>query len=387
MSQVTGTPKVTVEVASGNLQRQVQVLDGVAGIVGTSITKIGVITAIYSYEDAVSKGYTAIAEPFLNTQIEQFYNELAGNQKIWVMGVEDTMTLTQMATLTNANGAKKLLLAAQGEITILYLTRNPAVGYTMVAGHFLDKDVEDAVTISKTLAEYQKNINRPIRVLIDGRTNDLAVTPIDLTTSANTYVGVVLGRDYGKGVTIPIGAYALARACKYGSHIKIGNGQNGPLTATQIGIGAAKNLEDFYPEELDIFSNKGYIIPTHREGTAGYYFGVDNMAGADDFHILVHGRVIDKAQRIAVATATPLLETTVRVNADGTINDADAKYLENIVKQQLKSQLAGQVSDVDVNVPVDANIINTSTGGIEISVLPLGYLTWIKVTIGLTANI
>jgi hypothetical protein len=75
------------------------------------------------------------------------------------------------------------------------------------------------------------------------------------------------------------------------------------------------------------------------------------------------------------------------VNTDGNINDADAKHLENIVTQQLKAQLAGQVSDVDVNVPTDANIINTSTGGIEVKVLPLGYLTWIKVTIGLTANI
>lgn len=387
MSQGTGTPKVTVEVASGNLQRQVRVLDGVAGIVGTAGTKIGVVTAVYSYEDAVAKGYTTLNEPFLNAQIAQFYTELAGNQKLWIMGVEDTMTLTEIATLTNANGAKKLLLAARGEITMLYLTRNPEGSYIPVAGHFLDKDVEDAVTVSKTLVEYQKNINRPIRILIDGRTNDLSIEPIDLTTKENTYVGVVLGRDYALGSTIPIGAYALARACKFGSHIKIGNGQNGALTATRIGLGANKELEAFYPEELDNWSNKGYIIPTLREGTAGYYFGVDNMAGADDFHILVHGRVIDKAQRIAVATATPLLETTVRVNADGTINDADAKYLENIVKQQLKSQLAGQVSDVDVNVPVDANIINTSTGGIEVSVLPLGYFTWITVTIGLTSNI
>lgn len=387
MSQGTGTPKVTVEVANGNLQRQIQVVDGVAGIVGTAGTKIGVITVVFSYADAVAKGYTVLAEPFLNAQIEQFYTELAGNQKLWIMGVEDTMTLTQMATLTNANGAKKLLLAAQGEISLLYLTRNPAGSYAMVAGKFLDKDVEDAVLISKTLAEYQKNINRPIRILLDGRTNNLAIEPIDLTDSENTYVGVVLGRDYARGSAIPIGAYALARACKFGSHVKIGNGQNGPLTATRIGVGANKDLEAFYPEELDNLSTKGYIIPTRRDGAAGYYFGRDNMAGADDFRILVHGRIIDKAHRIVVATATPLLETTVRVNTDGTINEVDAKHLEDIVKQQLQSQLAGQVSDIDVNVPTDANIINTSTGGIEVKVLPLGYLTWIKVTIGLTANL
>lgn len=387
MAQGTGTPKVTVTVASGNLQRQVQVLDGVAGIVGTAGTKIGIITAVYSYEDAVAKGYSALNEPFLNAQISQFYNELAGNQKLWIMGVENTMTLTQMATLTNANGAKKLLLAAQGEITMLYLTRNPAGSYVPVANRFLDKDVEDAVTASKTLAQYQQNINKPIRILLDGRTNDLTVEPIDLTEFENTYVGVVLGRDYNRGSAIPIGALALARACKYGSHVKIGNGQNGALSISRIGVGAGKELEAFYPEELDNLSNKGYIIPTRRDGAAGYYFGRDNMSGADDFKILVHGRIVDKAQRIAVATATPLLETTVRVDANGLINSTDAKHLENEISQQLLSQMAGQISDIDVNVPTDVDIINTSTGEIEVNVLPLGYLTWLKVTIGLTSNI
>jgi hypothetical protein len=111
------------------------------------------------------------------------------------------------------------------------------------------------------------------------------------------------------------------------------------------------------------------------------------MATDDDFKILVHGRVIDKAQRVAVVTATPLLETDVRVNDDGTINATDAKDLEETILQQLRLKLAGQMSKVDVNVPTDVDIINTSTGGIEVKVLPLGYLTWIQVTIGLTANL
>ena len=388
MSQGTGTPKVTVGVATGNLLRQILVIDGVAGIVGTVATSglIGLVQQVYSYDDAVAKGYTVAAEPFLNAQIAQFYNELGGNQKLWVMGVEDTMTLTQMVTVSNVNGLKKLLLAAQGEITLPYITRKPAGSYAMEAGHFLDQDVEAAVIASKALAQYQQSINRPVRILIEGRTNDLSFAPYDLKAATNTYVGVVLGKDLSTGTAYPMGAVALARACKYGSHVKIGNGQNGALSVTSVKIGT-KAIEDYYPEELDAFSNKGYIIAHQRQGAAGYYFGVDNMAGADDFHILVNGRVIDKAQRIAVATATPLLETSVRVNTDGTINETDAKHLEDTIKQQLKAGLAGQVSDVDVNVPTDDNIIKTSTGVIEVKVLPLGYLTWLNITIGLTANL
>lgn len=384
MSQGTGTPKVTVLVAGGNLQRQVNVIDGVAGLVGTSYENIGEIQTVYNYDDAVAKGYTVADEPYLNDAIQQFYQELGGNQALMILGVEDTMTLTQMVTSTNANGLKKLLNAAQGQISVVGLVRKPASSYAPVAGHYLDKDVEDAVVASKALAQYQQSINKPVRLLIQGLTNDLTQTPFDVTSATNGYAGVVLGYDNNKpSGLVPI---ALARAVKYPSHIKLGNGQNGSLSVLGAKIGA-KTVEQYFQEELDGLSDKGYIIPTRRDGSAGYYFGRDNMASADDFNILVHGRVIDKAQRIAVATATPLLETSVRVNTDGTIDALDAKHLEDTIKAQLKNGLAGQVSDVDVNVPTDANIINTSTGGIEVKVLPLGYLTWLNVTIGLTANL
>lgn len=384
MSQGTGTPKVNVVVTNGNLQRQIQVLDGVAGLVGTSVSKIGEIVTVYNYDDAVAKGFTLVGEPFLNKAIQLFYQELGGNQALTILGVEDTMTLTQMVTSTNANGLKKLLNSAQGAITVVGLIRKPAGSYVPVVDRFLDKDVDDALLASKTLGQYQQSINKPVRMLIEGRTNDLDGVLFEPNTVENSFAGVVLGSDLSDGSGSV--ALALARAVKYPSHIKLGDGQNGALTIPQAYIGD-KAIEDYFPEELDAFANAGYIIMHRRDGAAGYYFGRDNMATADDFKILVHGRIVDKAQRVATATATPLLETTVRVNADGTINDADAKHLENTIKQQLQSQLKGQVSDIDVNVPTDADIINTSTGGIEVKVLPLGYLTWIKVTIGLTANL
>lgn len=384
MSQGTGTPKVTVAVATGNLQRQVQVLDGVAGIVGTSATKIGEIVTVYNYDDAVAKGYTVANEPFLNAAIQLFYQELGGNQALMILGVEDTMTLTQMATSTNTNGLKKLLLASQGDITIVGLIRKPSEAYTPAVDHFLDDDVEAALLASKTLAQYQQSINKPVRILIEGRVNDLTADLFEPNTAANGFAGVVLGSNLNDGSGAV--SLALARAVKYGSHVKLGNGQNGALTIPQAFIGD-KALEDFFPEELDAFADAGYIIMHRRDGSAGYFFGRDNMATDDDFRILVHGRIVDKAQRIAVATATPLLETTVRVDPDGKINATDAKHLENEISQQLLSQMAGQISDVDVNVPTDVDVVNTSTGEIEVKVLPLGYLTWLKVTIGLTANI
>lgn len=386
MTPGTGTPKVTVAVASGNLQREVQVLDGVAGVVGTSLTKIGVIETVFNYDDAVAKGYTVLAEPFLNAFIQLFYQELGGNQALRILGVEDTMTLTQMVTSTNANGLKKLLLSAQGAITMVGLVRDPAEAYTMVEDHFLDKDVEDALLAAKTLGQYQQNINKPVRMLIEGRVNDLTADLFDVKAVGNGFAGVVLGSDSSGVSSASAVALALARSVKFGSHVKIGNGQNGALSIPDAFIGT-KEVDAFFPEELDAFANAGYILMHRRDGSAGFYFARDNMATADDFKILVHGRVIDKAQRIAVTVLVPELETSVRLETDGRINAADAAHSEEAIIQAIKNLMAGQISNVDVHIPTDVNIINSSTQGVEISILPLGYKTWIKVIIGLTANL
>ncbi|AWG24820.1 DUF2586 family protein [Flavobacterium kingsejongi] len=386
MAQGTGTPGVTVAVTSGNLQRPVPVLDGIAGIMGTAYTvaNIGVVKTVYGYDDAVEKGYTPELEPFLNKQLREFYNELGGTQEVWVLGVEDTMLLKDMVSTTNANGLKKLLAVSRGRVNMPYICRKPDATYTPPVA-FLDKDVSDAVTASKALCQYQQKINQPIRLLIEGRVVDVDQANTFMpATASNTYVGVVLGGSLADGSAS--GSVALARAIKYGAHVKIGNGQNGALTITPVFIGD-RPLEEFFPEELDNLSDAGYIIFHHRDGAAGYYFGIDKMAGNDDFEILAYGRMMDKVQRIATATSMPFVETSVRMNPDGTINDADAQYLEDLIKTAILAGTEAQLSAVDVIIPTAQNIINTSTLSIQVKIQPLGYLTWINITMGLTTNL
>lgn len=386
MSQGTGTPKVITNITNSNLLRQVNITDGVAGIVATATTPtiIGVVKTVYSLDDAITKGYTLADEPFIYGILKEFYTELGGSQELWVLGVEDTMTMEQAVTSTNANGAKKLLTISQGRVNLVGVLRDPAADY--VAGNkFLDTDVEAAVTASKTLAQYQQSINRPVRFLIEGRVANSSTANTYLPNSAsNGYAGVVLGSTANTG-SASVGL-ALARAVKYQAHIKIGNGQNGALSITQAYIGSRK-LEEFTPSELDVLSDAGFIIMHIREGVSGFFFGRDSMASDDDFRILVHGRLIDKAQRIAALTSTPFIETALRVTDEGKVNETDAKYIEDTIKQQLQAAMSDQISDVDVLVPTDQDIVNTSTLDVQIKIQPLGYLTWIVVTLGLTNNL
>lgn len=377
-------PGVTINVTNGNLQQDIAVLDAVPALVATVKTAAleGVVKEVYSLSDAESKGYTLSAEPFMHRLLDEYYTELGGRQRLFVYGIAATMTMAQALTATNANGVQKLLRAAGGEINLIAIAREPDNEYEAGNG-FLDTDVQAAVTASKTLAEAWQSSNFPFRLFIEGRIADSSKTNnFRPTTATNGFVSVVLGGTASDGSAAV--SYALARASKYGAHIKLGSGENGALTATQIYVGTDK-LEDRL--DMETLHDDGFLTFMHRPGAAGYYFGRDNMCETGDYRILVHGRVIDKAQRITAQAYLPFVETSIRMNADGSVNASDAAYIEATLESAVRTNMSEQISGVKVNIPLKQDIINTSSIAIELKVQPLGYLTWITVTLGLATSL
>lgn len=377
-------PGVNVNVTNGNLLAAIPVLDAVPALIVTVNTSslVAALKEVYSLEDAESKGFTLEDEPFAHDLLDKYYTELAGKQRLFVFGISDEMTMASALSMNEANGITKMLREGRGEINLVAIARKPDEDYTPGTA-FLDSDVEAAVTASKAIAVAMQNANTPIRILIEGRVADASKTnsysPKD---AANGYAGVVLGgtsNDGSAAVTI-----ALARACKYGAHVKLGNGSNGSLSVPQIYIGTDK-LEDRV--DMETLHDAGFITFHHRPGSSGYFFGVDNMCAKDDYKILVNGRVIDKAQRIAVEAYQPYVEDGIKMEADGTINATEAKDIEGTLLQALRAAMGDQVSGIKVNVPLDQDVVNASNLAVELKVLPLGYLTWITVTLGLAAKL
>ena len=376
-----GFPGVSIEIQNGNLQSQINVLDSVPALVATANTAglIGVIKAVYSLSDAESKGYTLAAEPFIHGLLNVYYNELGGSQLLYIMGVAETATMTDVVTSTNASGLVKLL-NAQTSVNLVAIARKPVAGYNAGTA-FLDSDVSAAVTASKTLLAARQNLNTPVRLFIEGRVaNENTENAYSPNTATNGFASVVLGgtaADGSAAVTL-----ALARAVKYAAHIKLGSGQNGSLSATNIYIGT-KSID--LRTDMATLHDAGFLTFHKRAGISGYFFGRDNMCATDDFTILAHGRVIDKAQRIAAIAASPYIEDYLRLNADGTINDTDASDLENVIKTAIRSKMADQISDVKVVINTNQNLVTSSNLAISVSILPLAYMTWITITLGLTA--
>lgn len=377
-------PGVNVKVTNGNLQSQITVLDAVPALVATATTAdlIGKTQQVYSLADAESKGYTAESEAFIHGLLEEYYNELGGTQRLFVFGTAEAMTMAQALAPTADKGVVQLLRDAGGEINLVAIARRPGADYE--AGKaFLDTDVAAAVTACKSLCEAQQAANSPIRIMIEGRVADSTVAnEYKPNEATNGFAAVVLGGSKPDGSAAV--SVALARACKYGAHIKLGNGQNGALSISQVYIGTQRFEERV---DMETLHDAGFLTFMHRPGAAGYYFGRDNTCATDDYSILAHGRIIDKAQRVATRAYLPYIETDIRVETDGSVNASDAAYIEGILDAALRSSMDGQMSNVKVEVPLSQDIIGSSTLQVEVALQPLGYLTWITVTLGLAAQI
>jgi hypothetical protein len=378
---MSALPKVTVLFSDGNLLANAAVIDGIGAIVGTvqTLSLKGVVKTVYSLPDAEAQGYTATAEADMHRHLAEFYAQVGGNQELWVLGLDDTATMTDMLTDSNPDGAQKLIQAAGGKIRLLAVYRRPPIGYDASTA-FIDADVPTAVTAGKVFAEKRLAELRPLRIMIEGRISDeTSATIYEPKTAGNNYTGVVLGGSV-PGHTASVGA-VLGRAVRYGAHIKLGKVANGPMVMANAYIGSKKVSEMLNLESLH---EKGYISFMTHPQKAGVYLGKDNMCNTGDYRFLSNGRVVDKAAVIAALVFVNRIQGEVTVDSSGRISEESLFDLKGQITQQINVNMAEQISTLDVVVEPDQNIVSTGKLGVRLNMTPLGYTSDIDVTIGLS---
>ncbi len=323
-------PKVSVQYSNNNLLKSIDAIDGICGLSVTVATGglIGLCQPVYSLQDAIDKGYTLLAEAFAYKHISEFYNELGGNQELWIMGTAETVSMAQSLLSTDETAAVKLLKAAEGKVRLLGVARKPAVSYNP-GTVFMDTDVTAAITAALTFCQAQLAALRP--------------------------------------------------------QIKLGKVANGPLSITDAFIGT-KNIKVM--ANLEALHDKGFISFMKHPQKAGIYFGIDHMASTDDYRLLAYGRVVDKAAVIAAATYVEEIENDVDVDpVTGYIDELDIKHLEGTITQQINVGMGDQISGLVVIINPAQNIINTSTLTVQLRIIPKGYTSYIIVDLGLKAPV
>ncbi|KAK6033562.1 tape measure domain protein [Ostertagia ostertagi] len=342
---------------NGNLLKDIDAIDGIAGI-GETVQTVGFIGKcfqVFNLLDAETQGITEVEEPFMHRRVKGFYDEVAGNQELWLMGLAETMTMAQALDNNDEEGLKKLVRVSNGRVRKLGVCRHPDAGYN--AGNaFFDDDVEQAVLKANTFCQARLAELVPLRVLIEGRVNDEDSLDIFEPKTANVgSAGVVLGSTLNDGSAAV--ETLLGRAVKYGAHIKVGKVANGPLSISQVFIGT-KLLKDV--ANLDALHGKGIISFMNHPSKAGFYFGVDRMASTDDYRLLAFGLVVDKAAIVAAQTYVDELEGEAEVDDNGNISELELKHLEDRLRQQVLAVMPGQISGLIIYINPNQDIINTN---------------------------
>ena len=376
-------PKVSIGYSNGNLLQDIAAIDGIAGLVVSVISPalIGVPLKVFSLADAENQGITSAAEPFAHRHLAEFYNEVGGNQLLWILGIAQTMTMASALDQTNIAGAIKLIIAADSSIRLLGISRLADAAYVPGVS-FLDADVPAAVTHAKTFCLAQLAALRPLRVLIEGIVANEASLDIYQPNQASVgFAGVVLGSSMADSQA-SIGI-ALGRAVKYGAEIKIGKVANGPLSMKEAYIGS-KNIKNVLA--LETLHDMGYITFMKHPQKAGIYFGIDHMATIADDRLLAYGRVLDKATVITAATYIDEIENDVDLDPEtGYMDETSIKHLEGKIRQQINAGMGNQISGLKVVINPAQDVENTSAITISLGVIPKGYTSYINVVLGLSA--
>jgi hypothetical protein len=230
-------------------------------------------------------------------------------------------------------------------------------------------------------ADTRANVKTALAAVADSRV--LVVYGDAVLASGKPYAG------YGSP-KLPALVAVAARAADSLPSTSLGRVADGPLT----GVSAITH-DEYVTEELDAAK-----ITTLRSypGRAGFYITDGRMKSSvgSDFRSWQYRRVMDLACRTVVRAQSQFVLSELLVNPDGTIQEAEARRIEEVVKDQLRAVLIdpknasgrrGHVTAFEYTVDRVANIVSTSFVPTSVAIQPLGYAERIKTDIGFAKNL
>ena len=385
---------VNVNKGSSGLGRRLALDDGISGIVFYNDTLPSGFAAndrikkVFSLDEAELLG---IAEGSANHDVEQYHiseffrQNPAGSLYIGYFDVpagaydyaEVELLQTGAAGEISIFGvyaplvalATAQITALQTQIDILDARNEPAVA-------FLANDIQAVADLS-TLID-ARSVTAPDVTAVVGEDNagrgaSIAAT---LVTSV-THLGALMGATASALVSQSVGNpenFDLA-----GAELTVAGYANGQafreLTLTQSAAIKDKGLailRDYLPSISGTYSER---VPT-------------SVPANNDFAFQENRRVVHKAHRLLATTYAPKLNSTVLLNADGTLSTFAVESFRNIGKAQLEGMVAdGELSAFDVKIDPAQNILSTSTLVITAELLPLGVAEFITININLVPEL
>jgi hypothetical protein len=146
-------------------------------------------------------------------------------------------------------------------------------------------------------------------------------------------------------------------------------------------------LADSQFESLNTY---GYIFLRKLVGIAGSYFSDSKtaIAASSDYSNNENNRVYQKITRDVRSALLPTLSSPIKVNSDGTLDQATISYFESLANRPLSQMEAnGELSAHKIIINPDQDVLATSTLELTLQNVPLGVARIIKVNVGFVKSV
>ncbi|GAA4465217.1 hypothetical protein GCM10023093_16990 [Nemorincola caseinilytica] len=385
---------VSINLANGGLGGTLQTADGIAGLVLTGGVDaggyvLGTPKLVTGLSSLTAAGITEDDNAFAMRQIKDFYALAGDGAQLYLMLVPDTMTVADIADITEPNGAQKLLQYADGKIKLLGIMTDDTAVDTPTQEDALNSDIPQALVNMGFLANEWFVGHKPFRAIIGG--TSYSGVPADLadqTADSMNRVAILIG-DTRPAPTGGIGGaaclgMALGLAASLPVQRKLSRVQNGRLPTVsayvgQYAVGAVGSDEG-------VIAGRGYITFRRYPNVTGFFFSSDTMctAPSDDYQFLSRGRIIDKAHVLAYATFVQEVDDEVLINTDGTLNSGYCKGLSQQMENVINNTMTvnNEISSVTCFIDPEQNILATSRLEVSLSIIPVGYSSNITISLG-----
>ena len=232
--------------------------------------------------------------------------------------------------------------------------------------------------------------------------SNLATLP-NLRALNNNYVSCLIGQDGGaqgawlsliSGSSVPamgaclgtVSLSAVEEDIAWVGKFDISNGTEDETIAFSNG---QLSTSVVYNEQVSLDSY-GYIFLINKIGITGSYWNDSHCACliTSDYSYIERNRTIGKAQRVIYQSLTPLENSPLVLNSDGTMISSTINIFKDAISPSLNQMVAnGEISAYSTYINPTQNVQSTSSVAIAVSIVMVGVARNISVTLGFQVSI
>jgi len=270
------------------------------------------------------------------------------------------------------------------------------------SGTFTAADVNSIQEVCNTLGDEK----HPLSVVLQPNINGLTLNALpNLQAYSAPNVSVLIGQDganvgaaianvftYSVGmmgaVTGVISSFRVSDSIAW-----VGKLQSLPFSTAELDTPAFANkalVSNTSTVAQDALADKNYTFLRRIPDLAGSFISDSKTAvsNTNSFFSIERNRTIDKARRVVAAGLSPLLNSPVDVNSDGTLSALTINVYKQVCNTQLDVMVSNQeLSAYSVNIDPNQNVLATDTINITLVLTPKGVARFITVDVsfGVTA--